>query len=166
MTQSITREIAALSHMTVTELRSKHIEVFGERTKSGHKEYLVRRIAWRIQANAWGDLSERAKLRAGELANDADLRVVAPKIQAATASHALTRQTAVTFNHDSRLPMPGAILRRKYKDRELVVQVLPRGFEWEGTVYPTLSAVAKAVTGSHWNGYRFFNLNQNGDDDE
>ena len=54
------KEIAALTRMTVTELRKKHIEVFGERTRSGHKAYLVKRIAWRVQANIEGDLTTRA----------------------------------------------------------------------------------------------------------
>jgi len=43
----------------------------------------------------------------------------------------------------------------------LVVRVLPNGFECDGTIYRTLSAVAKAVTGAHWNGYHFFGLERN-----
>jgi len=61
MSVNIAKEVAALSRMTVKDLRSKHIEVFGERTRSGHKDYLVKRIAWRMQANAEGDLTERAR---------------------------------------------------------------------------------------------------------
>ena len=158
MTLNIAKEVAALGRMTVKDLRSKHIEVFGERTRSGHKDYLVKRIAWRMQANAHGDLSCRAKRRAEELANDADLRTTAPKVNHDDGQAAITTTAAVAFDHDSRLPMAGAILRRRYKDREIVVHVLPRGFEWEGEVYRTLSAVAKAITGTHWNGYHFFNL--------
>jgi len=160
MSVNIAKEVAALSRMTVKDLRSKHIEVFGERTRSGHKDYLVKRIAWRMQANAHGDLSDRARRRADELANDADLRTTAPKITP-ESQVAITTTASVAFDHDSRLPMPGAILRRPYKGREVVVRVLPRGFEYEGEVYRTLSAVAKAVTGTHWNGYHFFNLNPN-----
>ena len=66
----------------------------------------------------------------------------------------------------SNLPLAGACLRRPYKGRDIVVRVLPRGFEYEGAIYRTLSAVAKAVTGTHWNGYHFFNLKRNGGDDE
>ena len=58
--------------------------------------------------------------------------------------------------------MPGTHLTREYKGRLLVVKVLPDGFEFEGEVYGSLSAVAKAVTGSHWNGYHFFRLDQEG----
>lgn len=154
MSMNIAKEVAALGRLTVKDLRAKHIEVFGEATRSGNKDWLRKRIAWRIQANASGDLSERARRRAEELANDADLRTTAPKDNQV----AITTTASVAFDHDARLPMPGAILRRTYKGCEVVVRVLPRGFEYEGEVYRTLSAVARAVTGTHWNGYHFFNL--------
>lgn len=69
------REIHQLSRMTVGELREKYLNVFGEETRSRHKEFLRKRIARRIQALAEGGLSERAKRRAEEVANDADLRI-------------------------------------------------------------------------------------------
>lgn len=140
------KDIAVLKRMTVTELRARYAEVFGGATRSGNKDWLRKRIAWRIQANASGDLSARARRRADELANDADLRTTAPK------------DNQVAFDHDARLPMPGATLRRPYTGREVVGRVLPRGVEYEGEVYRTLSAVARAVTGTHWNGYPFLNL--------
>ena len=63
------------------DLCGKHAaqEVFGEASRSNHKQFLFRRIAWRMQANAYGGLSERARRRALEIANDADLRIRAPK---------------------------------------------------------------------------------------
>jgi len=161
MALNIGREIAALKRMTVKQLRARHIEVFGEATRSGHKEYLVKRIAWRIQAVAEGGLSERARRRAEELANDADLRTHAPCRQMPDGQQPDIAAT-VHFDHDPRLPMPGSILTRRYRGRDIVVKVLPKGFEHEGDIYRTLSAVAKVVTGKHWNGYHFFGLNQNG----
>ena len=158
MTMTIAKEVAALGRMMVSELRSKHVEAFGEPTRTGNRDYLVKRIAWRLQANAHGDLSEQARRRADELANDADLRTTAPKIRKTEDRPALTRQTSVAFDSDSRLPMAGSNIKRLYKGREIVVRVLPKGFEYEGEVYRTLSAVAKAITGTHWNGYHFFNL--------
>jgi len=166
MTMNVAKEIAALGRMTVSELRSKHIDAFGEPTRTGNREYLVKRIAWRLQANAYGDLSCQARRRAEELANDADLRTTAPKVRKIEAPPPLTRQASVAFGSDSRLPMAGSNIKRLYKGREIVVRVLPRGFEYEGQVYRTLSAVARAVTGTHWNGYHFFNLKRNGGDDE
>jgi hypothetical protein len=155
------KEIAALTRMTVTELRKKHIEVFGERTRSGHKAYLVKRIAWRMQAIDEGDLTTRARRRAEELANDAALRTHAPRSMPDAEDHGDTMTATVHFGHDTRVPMPGALLTRQYKGRDIVVEVLPNGFEYEGEVYRTLSAVAKAITGAHWNGYHFFKLTNN-----
>jgi hypothetical protein len=68
-------QIDELSRMTVGQLRQKYLEVFGEESRSNHKQFLFRRIAWRIQALAEGGLSERARRRALEIANDADLRI-------------------------------------------------------------------------------------------
>ena len=73
------KEIEELSRMTVGQLRQKYSVVFGEESRSNHKQFLFRRIAWRIQANAEGGLSERARRRALEIANDSDLRIRAPK---------------------------------------------------------------------------------------
>jgi hypothetical protein len=58
--------------------------------------------------------------------------------------------------------MPGALLRRIYKGRTILVTVLEDGFEYEDTVYKSLTAVARAVTGTHWNGYLFFGLKNGG----
>lgn len=68
-------QIEGLRHMTVGQLKEKYLEAFGEASRSNHKQFLFRRVAWRLQANAWGGLSERARRRALEIANDADLRI-------------------------------------------------------------------------------------------
>ena len=64
--------------------------------------------------------------------------------------------------HDRRLPMPGTVLMREYKGEKLSVMVLDHGFEFDGDVYKSLTAVAKSVTGTHWNGYHFFGLKKEG----
>jgi hypothetical protein len=61
------KEIEVLSRMTVSQLRQKYLEVFGEESRSNHRQFLFRRIAWRIQALAEGGLSERARRRALEI---------------------------------------------------------------------------------------------------
>src|SRR5437763_11299634 len=76
----LSKELAGLPKLMVKELRVKFAEVFGEPTRAANKDWLVKRIAWRMQANAMGGLSERAKRRAEELANDSDLRLSPPKI--------------------------------------------------------------------------------------
>ena len=159
MRSNIGREVAALRRMTVRELRTRYAEVFGEGTRAGNKAWLVKRIAWRLQSLAEGDLSERARRRAAELANDADVRLSPPKVKP-TAPVAGTQTTAskLAVKGDDRLPPPGTIITRQYKGQTLQVQVLAKGFEFEGEVYKSLSATAKAITGQHCNGYYFFRL--------
>ena len=67
-------------------------------------------------------------------------------------------QPAPKMTAHDRLPIAGTVLTRKYRGRQVETKVLPNGFECEGQVYRSLSAVAKAVTGSHWNGHLFFGL--------
>jgi hypothetical protein len=141
--------------LSVNELRAKYAQVFGEETRVGNKAWLVKRIIWRLQALAEGDLSERARRRAAELAQDADLRLIPPR-PAKTTSVSKNGKTSAL--RDGRLPLPGTILTRWYKGQTLRVQVLRHGFEYEGQVYKSLSAVAKAVTGSHTNGFLFFRI--------
>lgn len=68
----LSKEIEALRQMTVGELRRRHVELFGEQTRAGNRPYLFRRIAWRPRALAEGDLTDRARRRAHELARDVD----------------------------------------------------------------------------------------------
>ena len=160
---SSAREIAALQRLTVPQLRQKYVEAFGETTNANNRAWLVKRIAWRLQALAEGDLSERARRRAAELANDADLRLNPPKTPAhAPALQATPDAALATQPADQRLPAPGTVLTRPYKGRVVQVLVRPDGFEHEGLVYPSLSAAAKAITGSHCNGFLFFKAALNG----
>jgi len=156
MSLSIKKELAALEQMTVGQLHERYAEVFGEAAHSRHRQYLIRRIAWRLQANAEGGLSERALRRAEELANIADVRVTPPKVGPAERTAASV--AGVRVMADSRLPTPGAAITRKYKGQMLTVTVLADGFEYAGERYPSLTAVAKAITGSHINGFRFFQI--------
>ena len=160
MAMNIGKEVAAMQRMTVTELRQKYAEVVGEETRSRHKQHLIRRIAWHLQANAEGGLSERARRRARELAADSDVRLTAP--QRAAPATGPTKVAAIRISQDDRLPMPGMAITREYKGETIEVRVLPDGFEYAGEVHRTLSAVAKAVTGTHWNGYHFFQLGRKG----
>lgn len=156
----VAKELARLRQMTVPELRQRYAEVFGEPSRCRHKQFLVKRIIWRVQANEQGDLSERARQRAEELANDADLRLTPPKLKGASAFGQTVTLSAPMLPESA--PMPGTILSRQYKGREVRVLVLENGFEHEGQVYRSLSAVAQAITGSHWNGRLFFGLKEDG----
>ena len=161
MPPNLATEIAALPRLRVSELRAKFAVVFGEPTPSHNKVWLVKRLAWRLQAHAEGDLSERARRRAAELVADADLRLSAPPTCATTQAPEQLPPT-LRLPHDDRRPRPGTILTRRYKGRTLQVEVLEHGFAFEGQTYRSLSAVAKAVTGSHCSGHFFFGLTEKG----
>jgi hypothetical protein len=155
----IRTQIDELSRMTVRQLREQHKEVFGEETGSNHKQFLFRRIAWRIQAIAEGGLSERARRRALEIANDADLRVLAPRMrsgQDTVLNGRLSVTRKVPGDLDARLPPTGSCIEREYKGHRIIVKILADGFEFEGRVYRSLSSIAREVTGTKWNGFAFF----------
>jgi len=158
MTKRTTVAVQQLHAMTVTELKRKYAEVFGEATRSNNKTHLRRKIAWRLQELDEGGLSERARLRADELANDADLRVRAPKVK--EASSGSTMQAALSFQKSGKQVdlLPGTTLKRIYKGQTLLVTVIQDGFLFKDKVYRSLSAIAKEVTGSLWNGRLFFGL--------
>lgn len=154
-------EIAELYEMTTGQLAEKYEQLHGQPTRTRHRQYLIRKNAWRIQAHAFGGLTERAKRRAAELANDADIRVMAPKtLVCPPQDGASETRTARFIERDPRIPAAGSAIVRTYKGKKLRVVVLEgdRGFEYEGQRYDTLSAVAKHITGSHINGFRFFGL--------
>jgi hypothetical protein len=158
MTLRIGAEVATLRRLSAKDLRQRFAELFGQQTRTGNKTWLIRRIAWRLQALAEGDLSERARQRAAELANDADLRLGPPP--APRAPRAINgpggSAPATPAGRDRRLPPPGTVLTRRYKGQMLQVLVRSDGFEFDGRLFPSLSAAAKAITGSHCNGFLFF----------
>jgi hypothetical protein len=150
--------VAALGRMMVGQLRERYLEAFGEPSRSGNRDFLFKRVAWRLQSLAEGTLSERARKRAEELARDADLRTTLPRPPKDTPAGKTVALSAPKVTAHDRLPIAGTVLTRKYRGRRVDAKVLPQGFEYEGQVYRSLSAVAKAVTGSHWNGHLFFGL--------
>lgn len=156
---NIEKELAALRRMTVNQLQEKWLEVFGEPTGGRHKQWLIKRIAWRMQANAYGGLSERALQRARELANDADLRLMPPNSKPVDTRKTI-RAVPASFSDGSPLLL-GMAIERIYKGQIIRVIARENGFEFEGELYRSLSAIAKHITGKHWNGYHFFGLRNN-----
>jgi len=174
----IAAEQTALEAMTTGELVERYAEITGERSFSRNRVYLVRRILWRLQANAYGGLSQRALERAEELARDADVRVTAPRHQrprpGGPRSGGGSREAGAMATEpprlrlrpvppatpmaDPRLPRPGTTIVRRYRGVDHLVTVRDDGLEYDGILYGSLSAVAKAITGSHCNGYRWFAL--------
>src|SRR5262249_24017997 len=114
MQLNVAKEVAALQRLTIGELRRRYAEAFGEAPTPQNRPWLVKRIVWRLKALAEGDLSERARQRAAELANDADLRTNAPRVAVAEPTPERTTVKAVRFQADERLPPPGSVITRRY----------------------------------------------------
>lgn len=155
MNDQIRTEIEQLRKQRTKALRLRYRELFGEESSSSNHAHLFRRIAWRLQALAEGDLTQRARERAIVLAADADLRLRAPR-QFWRELEEKTKQP----ERDRRLPAAGTVLRRQYRDRDISVKILDEGFEYEGKIYDSLSSIASSVTGTRWNGFAFFGLNR------
>jgi hypothetical protein len=156
MNANVAKDVARLRQMTVAELQNRYAQLFGEPTRTGNKTWLLKRLVWRLQALTEGDLSERARQRARELACEADLRLSPPQQRRSPGLRAFLSSASPV--PDNRLPPPGTVLIRKYKGTALAVKVLPDGFAYQGKSYDSLSALAKAITGSHCNGFHFFRL--------
>jgi len=160
MQASVTAQIQALRGMKVVELRIKWRELFGEDSRSNNRDFLWRRLAWRVQELAYGGLSERAKARLAVLSEEVDIRFLPPRGWRAALEAATVMQPQVEPGpiRDTRLPKPGAMLSRPYRGHDIRVTILSRGFEWNGRPYRSLSAIAREVTGQRWNGMLFFGL--------
>jgi len=152
--ESMAARIAKLQQMSTAQLREEWRTVMGEEPRSHNRQWMFKRLAWAIQALEYGGLSERAKQRLEELLPFAEVwmplgRKAFPK--------------ATNGRHTNGRPLTsGTVIVRDYKGRTIAVTVLEEGFECDGKRYPSLTAVAKAVTGSHWNGHHFFGLKGNG----
>jgi hypothetical protein len=147
------REIDGLRQQTVGQLKVKYLKVLGQESRSNNQRFLIRRIAWRLQAQAEGGLSERARQRAVALAEEAELRIRAPESFLKELSGSTGKRP-----DDRRLPAPGTRLTREFRGQSISVEVLEQGFRYQERVYKSLSAVARQVTGTQWNGFTFFGL--------
>src|ERR1700685_3925948 len=112
MNNAVLVEIESLRRATLAALRAKYREVFQEETRVRHREHLFRRIAWRLQALAEGDLSARARERAHQIAQDADLRIIAPRDFFTVGGERVQTTDRNGRRLDHRLPLPGALLSR------------------------------------------------------
>jgi hypothetical protein len=146
--RNIKAELRRLPRLTVTELGRRYAELFGRPTRCRNKPYLLKNVAWRLQANAEGGLSERTVQRIRDLGD----RLPDRWQKRATAIARADKP------RDDRLPPPGSVLKRRIRGVEHAVTVLTEGFEYRGEFFESLSTIATHITGVRWNGYRFFLL--------
>lgn len=153
----IQSEQEQLESLTVNELREKFAAIFEYRSNSRNRQFLIRKIIWGIQAqnNHSPDISNEAKSYALQIADEKDLLATPELPQLNIPLKSPERAKPKT---DERLPMPGTLLSRTYQGKVHKVMVEKDGFTYEGKLYRSLSKVARAITGTNWNGFRFFNL--------
>lgn len=149
-------ELDKLKDKNLEELQVQFELICGRKTDSTNEVFLRRKIAYRIQEQELGGLSKKAKARINELVAKYDPinnKALRPKV--ITAGKELKKLPSM---RDKRLPIPGTVLYKKYKDKKIEVRVLEKGFEYNGKRYRSLTGIAFEITGSHWNGYAFFNV--------
>lgn len=135
--------VAALKTTPTPELKQQWRELFGREPPVFNRPYLVSRLAYRIQELAYGGVRPETRTRLEALGEQLD------------GGNVVLRR----IRTDNR-PMAGTRLLREWQGVEHVITVLPDGFEWEGRPYKSLSAIARAITGTRWNGWTFFGLKQ------
>jgi len=152
METTLLREIRRIQQLSVNELVEEWSRLYnGEACRSRNRPYLVKRLCWRLQERRLGGLSDRARARLEELGQTGFQRARTPDVAVPAP--------VVKPMRDLRLPSPGTVLTRQYHGREIRVVTLDAGFEFEGAVFASLSALAREITGSsHINGKLFFAL--------
>jgi hypothetical protein len=144
---SVVAQLAALRKMSVVELKQRWEALFGTPAPNNSRSYLEVRLGSRIQELMLGGLSRDTR------------RVLDLLVKELEGKN--TRKAIMT---DPRKPVPGTRLLREWDGAEHSVTVLRDGFDWQGRKFKSLSAVARAITGTQWNGYRFFGLREAGRD--
>jgi hypothetical protein len=146
---TLAEQIAALDAAPTDDLIARYTRLHGKGPRTRNRSWLVARLAWKIQEQALGGLSPAATARLDELIGQLD-GPLAPGARPTPATpRALRRPAGLAV---------GTVLTKTWRGQDIRVHVREDGFEYEGEVYRSLTAVAKAITGSHWNGHLFFAL--------
>lgn len=133
--------LAALKTMTVKELKEQWASLMGTEAPNNSSPYMIQRLSYRIQELAWGGMNKALLRTLDALADEYEGKKVRKSVIA-----------------DPRNPIIGTRLIREWDGIEHTVTVMKDGFDWQGRRFKSLSAVARTITGTRWNGYRFFGL--------
>lgn len=141
--QTVLSRLAALKAMSVKELKAEWEKLLGTSAPNNSRAFLELRIAYRLQELTYGGPDRDTRRLLDLLADEVE--------------GTLTRKAQIA---DPRNPVVGTKLIREWDGVAHTVTVLKDGFDWGGQRYKSLSAVARAITGTRWNGYRFFGLRE------
>jgi Protein of unknown function (DUF2924) len=142
MTDTVLAQIAALKTRSTPELHDMWRELFGKAPPVLGRRYLEDRLAYRLQELHFGGLSDRARRKLDALVDQLE-----PK---------------AARRRDPGRPIAGTQLRRQWQGTEHIVEVREHDFEYNGRSYKSLSAVARKIAGTRWNGWLFFGLRRAG----
>ena len=143
--QDVPARLAALAGMPIAELKAEWRRLFATEPPPYNRRFLESRLAYRTQELAYGGLRRETLERLEALGEQIDGKNI----------------TLRRIRQDQR-PIAGTRLLREYQGVEHVVTVTRDGFEWQGRPYQSLSAIARAITGTRWNGWVFFGMRKAG----
>jgi hypothetical protein len=143
--ESVAARIAALKKASLADLRAEWFALFGAAAPVNSRDYLRDRLAYRIQELAFGGLKPATVKKLEAMGERLD------------GGNITTRRIRADLK-----PIAGTRLIREWQGGEHTVTVLDDGYEWQGRPYQSLSAVARAITGTRWNGLVFFGLKTQG----
>lgn len=141
MQNNVLAQLAALPGKTTPELKQMWSDLYGKAPTTHSRDFLIKRLAYRIQELAYGGLSARAEAKLDKLIDDEEARLKGklPK-------------------RSRERPIAGTRLIRRWQGVDHCVTVLEDGYEYEGAKYASLSPIARRITGTRWNGPLFFAL--------
>ncbi len=145
MSKSVARQVTGLGRLDLAGLRERWRELFGTEPPAYSRVFLRKRLAYRLQELAYGGLREETHVRMRQILDqggfDEDGRPVNKKRK-----------------KRGNIPVAGTRLVREWQGQRYEVTVAQGGFEFQGRRYKSLSAIARAITGTRWNGPAFFGL--------
>lgn len=147
---TLVARLAEIQTWKTGRLREELTRLMGVPAKSWNRPYLIRKVSWLVQS---ASRQPSDTVEHPTLVSEVRDQPRSPRLEAPI-------QTLPSPVRDPRLPRPGTVIIRDYRGLRLTVTVLERGFEWRGQTYSSLTAVAKAITGQHWNGRLFFGLSR------
>ena len=144
VSHSVLRQLATLETMSMDQLHERWRDLYGGEPPGYKRQFLIKRLAYRIQELFYGGLSEAVKTRLQQVAQDDSMARV---------------DRRVSGNPRSQVDiLPGTRFVRIWKDHRYEVLAHENGFEYDGRMFRSLSAVAREITGTRWNGRLFFGL--------
>jgi len=154
MSDSVLRQVADLKNLTHDELKDLWKTLNGGEPPAYNRKYIVSRLAYRIQEIAYGGLSDDSREQMQRILKDGGFD--------SNGCDSGVRRKERATRQKRGAPIAGTRFVRDWNGRHYEVIAVNKGFEFEGRTYRSLTAVAKAITGTHWNGRIFFGLEKRG----